>query len=131
MNDEPIANQIENIGIRRLAGCACLWAVIVLIGGVILGLVVKHTPDKSIRAAAAFAVSGLLIGIVTSVLAASSRKIMLAVFLLFPIAMSIAMFLSRTMLGSSDTLPLRLVVAPLFLAAGFLFGWFSRNISRW
>ena len=130
MNDDPIANQIENIGIRRLAWWACFWVVMVLIGGVILGLVVKHTSDMSTRAAIALAVSGLLIGVVTSILAASSRKIMLIVFLLLPLIMSLIMFVYRTMLGSSEALPLRMIIAPLFLTAGFLVGQFSRSIRQ-
>ena len=130
MNDDPIANQIENIGIRRLAGWACFWVVVVLIGGVILGLVAKHTSDKSTLAAVAFAVSGLLIGVVTSILAASSRKIMLTLFLLLPLVMSLIMFVYRTMLGSSEALPLRMIIAPLFLTAGFLVGQFSRIIRQ-
>ena len=131
MNNDPIERQIEDLGNRRLAGCACWWAGVVLIGGFVLGLVAKHVRDKPTCAAVAFAVSGLLLGYVTSILASGSRKIVLMAFVVLPLVLSLGLFSFRTVLGYTHALPLRLTIAPLFLAAGFLAGYFARNFRRW
>jgi len=122
MNHDPIANQIEGIGYRRLAGRAGRFVAVFLAGCVLLGWVVRHTRDKGIRAAVALALCGLLFGYASSVLATSSRKLLIRVFVLVPLVVSLSMFAFRTLFGRAEELPLRLVLAPLALALGFLLG---------
>ena len=110
------------MGDRRLAGCAGKAVALFAIGLLALGITVRHTQDVGTRLAVALAVSGLLFGFYTSALAPAARKLLTRVFVLLPLVVAILLFAYRTLFGRVEELPLRLVLAPLALAAGFLIG---------
>ena len=119
---DPIANQIEGIGNRRLLGCAAKFALAVLVGGVVLGLVARNTHDRPLTGAVALALSGLLFGFATSFLTPAMRKLLRTVFVVFPLVATLVMFAFRTLFGWQSELPLLAVVAPLAFSAGFFIG---------
>ena len=129
MNNDPIPNQIEGIGNRRLLGCAAKFALAVLVGGVVLGLVARDTHNRALTGAVALALSGLLFGFATSVLTPAMRKLLRTVFVVFPLVATLMMFAFRTLFGRQAELPLLAVVAPLAFTAGFLIGQFKRGRS--
>ena len=122
MNDDPLPNQIDSIGDRRLAGCAAKALVFFVLGCLALGFTAKRTHDAGIRLAVALGMSGLVIGFAASGLTPRARGFLTRVFVLLPLVVSLLMFAYRTLFGRSEELPLRLVLAPLALAIGFLIG---------
>ena len=129
-NDDRITNQIEGLGNKRLLGCACWWMVLMLVGSTVLGLVIRHTSDKPIRTGVVLAFSGLLFGSATSILTNVTRRFLKTVFVVFPLVMAFVMFALSTLFGYAENLPLRMVVAPLSLTAGFLLGQFIWSYRR-
>jgi uncharacterized membrane protein YhaH (DUF805 family) len=119
---DPISNQIDRIGERRLAGCAIRFLALVVLGCVVLGITVRRTHDPGVRLAVALGVSGLLFGFYTFCLSARAAGFLTRVFVLLPLVVSLLVFAYRTLFGRSEELPLRLVLAPLALALGFLIG---------
>jgi len=122
MTDEPIADQIDRLGNRRLAGCAIKFLALIVLGCIALGVTIRHTRDAGTRLAVALAVSGLLFGFCTSTLTPAARKLLTRVFVLLPLVVAILLFAYRTLFGRAGELPLRLVLAPLALALGFVMG---------
>ena len=121
MND-PIPNQIDSLGDRRLAGCAVKAIVLFVLGCLALGFTAKRTHDAGIRLAVALAMSGLLFGFAASGLTPRAREFLTRVFVLLPLVVTLLLFAYRTLFGRSEELPLRLVLAPLALAVAFLIG---------
>ena len=66
MNNDPIANQIDGIGSRRLLGCLVRTPLALVLGGTFLGLVARHAHNRILTGAVALALSGLLFGFATS-----------------------------------------------------------------
>ncbi len=124
---DPISNQIEGIGNRRLLGCAAKFALAVVLGGVVLGWVARDAHNKALTGAVALALSGLLFGFATTVLTPEMRKLLRTVFVVVPLVAAFAMFASRTLFGWQAQLPLLGVLAPLAFTAGFLIGQFRRK----
>lgn len=124
MNDnDPIIHNIENIGNQRLLGCLLKWAMMFIVGAIALTLAMVAAPNQSFRATAAFAFTGLVLGAFSaSFLTAGARRFLLVTFVTVPIVITLAMFVMRTILGHIDQYPLRLVISPLFLSAGFVVG---------
>ena len=58
----------------------------------------------------------------TSTLTPGARRFLTRVFVLLPLVVSLLVFAYRTLFGRVEELPLRLVLAPLALALGFLMG---------
>ena len=87
-----------------------------------LGLVARHTPDRPTRLAVALAVSGIVLGFGTSIIAENSRRFLRRVFVVAGLALTVVMFGHRTLFGYTRELPLLITVAPLFFSAGFLIG---------
>ncbi len=122
MPKDPIPNQIDRIGNRRLAGCTAKFAALLLVGIGVLAVTTRTTRDPGTRFAVAVGLCGLLFGFYVSLLSTWASRVLSWFFVLFPIAATLVMYVCRTMLGWSDELPLRLVLAPLAFAAGFLVG---------
>jgi uncharacterized membrane protein YhaH (DUF805 family) len=122
MPDDPISNQINRIGHRRLAGCAIKFLALLALGCVVLGITVRRTHDPGIRLAVALGISGLLFGFYASLLSPRAAKFLTRVFVLLPLVVTLTVFAYRTLFGRAEELPLRLVLAPLALALGFLIG---------
>jgi uncharacterized membrane protein (UPF0136 family) len=113
---DPIQRQIEDIGAWRL-----LRKVALLVGAFALVLVTAADMDNRYdRAALAFFCAGVVLGFVVSYLAPRARKVVAVAFVSVPVLLSLWLFVGRTLLGGSHKLPLRMVVAPLAFAAGFL-----------
>lgn len=129
-NDDHIINQIEGLGLRRLAGCLLKIAAVGLFGGIVLGLVAKHTQDACILAAVVFAVTGLLFGFATAPLAVKPRKFLTLALIAVPLAAALIMFVYRTLLGAAGCYPLRLVVSPLLFSTGYIAGQLAWNIKK-
>lgn len=119
---ERIHNQIEALENKHIIGCAIQWLMLLLIGTFTLAFLLKHTHDKAIRVAIAFGFTGLLLGFATSFLTCTSRKLLMSVFTFIPLALSLGMFIFRTLFDCADKFPLKLVITPLFITAGFLLG---------
>ena len=49
MPNDPIINQIENVGASRLAGCAVKFAILFALGCLALGITVKRTHDPELE----------------------------------------------------------------------------------
>lgn len=107
---------------QRLLGCMLKWAAMFVAGIIALAIVMGASPNQSLRAAAAFAFTGLVLGFSTSFLTIGARRFLLVTFIAVPIVVSLVMFAMRTVLGYTDEYPLRLVVSPIFLSAGFVVG---------
>ena len=122
MNENPIQSQIEGLGYRRLAAWVGLFALSVIVAGVVLGLVVKHGHDMPTRVSVALVLSGLLLGFATSILTPSSRRIARNALVALGLALSLVMFGMRTLLGWSEELPLLLTISPLMLPLGYVIG---------
>lgn len=127
MNDFRIAGDIESLGNRRMLGCLGRFLLVFFVALVVYAIAVKHTSDRSIRAAAALAVSGVILGFATSILTSQSRKLLIGAFVALPLVIAIVLFAFRTLFGMSHALPLRLVLAPLFFSAGFVAGQIRRS----
>jgi len=126
MHTDPIKNQIENIGNRRLLGCAVRFALIVVACVVILVLIAKRPDGKPLYGAAAMGMCGLLFGFATSMLTERFRRFLKIVFVVIPIAITIGLFVARTVFGYARDLPLFSVLTPLFFSTGFLIGGIRR-----
>lgn len=122
MTRNRIEDQIQRLSCRRLAGYTAILSVIIVIGGVVLGLVAKHVHSKPIITSVAFTVSGFLLGFLTAILTRWSRKILLVIFTVIPLGFSLGMFIFRTILGYSHTIPLLMVVSPLLFPISYLAG---------
>ncbi len=122
MNNDPIANQIEGIGNRRLLGCLVKFMLALVIGGVVLGLVARHAHNRILTGAVALAFSGLLFGFATSFLTFQMRKLLVTVFTVLSLAAALAIFASRALFDWESKLPLVVVFVPLIFPAAFALG---------
>jgi uncharacterized membrane protein YhaH (DUF805 family) len=121
-DNDPIEHQIDSIGDRQLVTCA-VWFAALFAGAVVaLAVTFKRSHDSGVRLAVVLGMSGLIFGFAASALAPQARKLLARVFVLLPLVVSLALFANRTLLGRAEELPLRLVLAPLALTAGFLVG---------
>lgn len=121
-SDGPIPDQISGIGDRRLAGRAIKFLALLVLGCTALAVTVRRTGDPGARLAAALGLSGLVFGFYVSCLSARAARFLTRVFVLLPLVTAVVVFAYRTLMGRSEELPLRLALAPLALAAGFLIG---------
>ena len=121
MNEDPIRRQIEGLGYRRLAGCFGRFALMVLACGVAFGLTAKHASVGTALSALCL-ITGLLLGMATSILASSARRVLLISFLIFGLALFLAVFALRTLFGASREYALMEAIAPLLLPAGYVVG---------
>lgn len=122
MNQNPIRSQIEGLGYRRLAVWVGVYGLGVLVAGVVLGLVVKHAPDKATRLSVALVLTGLLLGFATAILTPSSRKIARNALVALGLTLSLTAFLLRVLFGWSHEIPLALTISPLMLPLGYVIG---------
>lgn len=127
MENNRIPNQIDSVATRRFAGCLGKLALVFAAAMAVLALVLRHSPDKPTRTAVALAVSGVVFGFGTSILTARSRVVLRNAFVVFAALAALAMFVFRTLFGYAEAFPLRLVLAPLFLPAGYLLGQIGRK----
>ncbi|MCX8053105.1 MAG: hypothetical protein N3B12_04805 [Armatimonadetes bacterium] len=110
------------MGDRRLAGCAVRFLAAFVLCCVFLAVVTRRTSDPGFRLSAALGMTGLLFGFVASALTTRAAKLLTRVFVLLPLAVASVLFAYRTLFDRVDELPLRLVLAPLALALGFMVG---------
>ena len=121
MSDDPIRNQIEGLGYRRLAGCAGKFVLVVLSCAFVIGLFAKHT-SKGVSLCVLWLASGLALGFATSILTPIARRILLTSFVFLGVVPFLWMFIMRTTLGASRELALLEAVSPLMLPGGYVLG---------
>lgn len=121
MSEDPIRDQIEGLGYRRLAGCFGRFALMVLACGVAVGLAAKHASVGTALSALCL-ITGVLLGFATSILASSARKALLLSFAIFGAALFLVMFAMRTLFGASQEYALLETTAPLLLPVGYVIG---------
>ena len=100
-----------------------------MIGCAVLGFTTRSTRDPGIRFAVALGLCGIPFGFYVSFLSTKARKFLSAFFVSFPLATTLVLYVSRTLLGWSEELPLRLVLAPLAFAGGFLIGRIRQKLT--
>ncbi|MCE5199055.1 MAG: hypothetical protein ABFD54_04995 [Armatimonadota bacterium] len=127
MTPSRIPNQIDNLGSRRLFGCIVQFALAVLFTFAAVGLVAGRAGDKHLRALVVLAFSGFVMGLGTSILTSSMRRLLKIIFIVAGLAMSTVMFALRTMFGYADSLPLVWAASPLALSLAFLLGQCRRD----
>lgn len=128
MSTDPIPDQISRMGDRRLAGCAAKFMALVALGCLALGLTIRRTKDPGTRLAVAVGLCGVVFGFYVSFHARRASRFLTGFFIAFPVACTFVLYICRTLLGWSEELPLRLVLAPLAFAGGFLLGRSRRKL---
>jgi len=121
MSEGPIRRQIEGLGYRHLAGCFGRFALMVVACGVAFGLAAKHASVGTALSALCL-ITGLLLGMATSILTSSARRVLLISFVIFGLALFLAVFALRTLFGGSRYHALIEAIAPLLLPVGYVVG---------